>query len=65
MRTCIDCKRWRVEVAEPGFSEMTPGSEFSMSCIRGYWVLDPWEDSEEILREHLKMAETCKDFLQR
>jgi hypothetical protein len=51
----------------PAYSEMTPGSDFSMECSRTYrgdryWEFDPIHDSLDDFRKKLMSAERCKDF---
>lgn len=59
MRTCLECKHFRVWAADPGYSEYTPGSDFSMVCEKDKWNFDAYEAYLEDFRKMLRTAETC------
>lgn len=35
--TCVACKHWRVDVGEGDYSEVTPGADFTMECLKKRW----------------------------
>jgi hypothetical protein len=39
-RICINCAHFRVDSAEPHYSELTPGSNWDMYCKRNHWTFD-------------------------
>lgn len=61
-RTCLDCEFWKWYTADPGYSSLTPGSDASMYCGKGHWMLDMWSDERSTVRSNIKAAETCPDF---
>lgn len=72
-RACYSCKHFDFTAGEPGYSEMTPGSDCSFDCGKSHWDyrigdgfyllgprgkrLDPIS-----IREMFEMAETCRDY---
>ena len=61
-RTCLECKHWEWYAADPGYSEMTPGSDASMYCIKSYWSLKMYDDDRGDVRHKLNTAERCPEF---
>lgn len=61
-RICVLCKHWDVYLAEPDWSDVTPGSDFEMGCTKGHWTMDPYNDGTETLRRYMLLAGSCPDF---
>ena len=61
-KTCIFCEHFRVETGDPGYSELTPGYSWSMSCCKGKWSFDPDRDGLKEYRKILTTAEKCDSF---
>ena len=68
-RLCIFCKHWAFDGGEPGYSEMTPGMDASMNCLKGRWRTTSSRgfrlyelDSPEDFRAKIKQAEKCPDY---
>lgn len=63
-RTCLDCRFMGYSTGSPGYSEMTPGWDAELYCLKSYWQYDAYNDTKETLRQKLYMALTCGDFTQ-
>jgi len=61
VRCCILCKHFSFDEGSPGYSEYTPGTDWSMSCLKNHWSMSGSYISEEDYRKNILMAETCKD----
>lgn len=59
---CIFCEHYYVRTAEPDYSEWTPGTQFTMLCLKGKWEVDPWKDNTSTYRKMLLTAHTCNDY---
>ena len=62
MKLCYKCSHCRVYLAQPNYSDMTPGSSFEMECTRNHWKLDAYVDDAPVLYRYITMAETCVDY---
>jgi len=63
-RICINCIHFQVESGTPDYSELTPGDEFRMACVKGYWELRNWVDTTESYRKKIYTALECKDYVE-
>ena len=64
-KLCVFCKHWSFSGGEPGYSEMTPGSDASMYCDKNMWgrKFRLWDISgAEDFRKIIKTAETCQHY---
>jgi hypothetical protein len=61
MKTCIFCQHFYLSMASPGYSEYTPGSDFSMICLKDRWRFDQF-GTQEHYHSCLKSAEVCPDY---
>lgn len=61
MKTCWMCKHFDYTEGSRGYSEYTPGSNFSMRCGKGHWKFSN-ETSEKEFVSNFKMANKCKDY---
>ena len=62
-KICLFCKNFKYEPGEPGYSDVTPGSDLEVGCYLGYWELDAWGgDGVTSYREHQLKAQSCPDF---
>lgn len=59
---CWECSLIYFLQAEPGYSEYTPGSDFNLSCHKGHWELDTYEDDASTMGRLLRLAARCPDF---
>jgi hypothetical protein len=59
---CWECQNIWFCQASPGYSELTPGSDFSLLCSKNHWELDTYEDEEGTMGRFLKLAQRCPDF---
>lgn len=64
-RVCWLCEHVQFQLAQPGYSDLTPGSDFHLECGKGYWEFDAFEDGLDEFREQLEAAERCSDFEKR
>lgn len=62
-RLCWWCKYFSYSNQTPGYSELTPGYEFEMSCLKGVWELDTYNTSEQEFRKMISFAKSCADFV--
>lgn len=65
IKACWFCDHFRFHNGEPDLSEVTLGSDFSISCRKNKWDFDAEFDSQEKFGQVLSSAETCPDFLDR
>lgn len=61
-KLCLWCKYFYLTVGSPGYSEYTPGSDFSMDCGKSHWDYKGVSDSENHYRECLLAAQVCPDY---
>jgi hypothetical protein len=64
-KLCVFCKHWDFYGGSQGYSEMTPGSDASMSCSKGHW--ERWclhDTGESDFRRIILTAQTCPDYTQ-
>jgi hypothetical protein len=59
--TCIGCKHFWVDMGSPGYSELTPGDDFSIYCNKNHWEFRKFS-TEEHFKQCLKTANTCQDY---
>lgn len=64
-RTCLGCVAFTVLTASPGYSELTPGTDWSMVCGERVWTFDAYEDGVDRFRALLETAQTCRLFRRR
>lgn len=61
-RVCVNCSKWHIEY-EADWSEVTPGSGFSMWCEASHYsITGPQIGSEEHFRGLILTAQACQDF---
>lgn len=64
-KTCLDCKYWRFDGGEQGYSELTPGSDMYIQCEKGHWELHNGDaDTAQCFRDVVALAVDCPDFEQ-
>ena len=61
-QVCINCEHWYFDAGEPDFSDVTPGTDWYMSCNKGHYWLDGHRVTKEQFRATLQLADTCADF---
>lgn len=61
-KTCLLCKHFRLSNSDSGYSEDTPGTDFSIECCKNYWRFYPGSVSQEEMAKMLATAETCSDY---
>lgn len=65
MRICGDCQFFHFDEASPGYSELTPGNEFAMMCMKNHWEFDTWSATLAQLKRVFTAALDCPDYLRR
>ena len=63
-KCCIECQYMYLNTGSRGYSELTPGDEFSMSCEKQHWDWEPY-GSEQQYRDCILAAKRCADFEER
>lgn len=61
-RLCIYCKHFSIDLGEPGYSEYTPGSDFSIDCRKKKWEFNPF-GSETEYRLCIVAAQKCDEYV--
>jgi hypothetical protein len=61
-KTCMLCKYWYFDGGSPGYSEYTPGIDWSMLCNEGVWDCDDKYITVGGFRSIMKKAESCSKF---
>jgi len=59
--SCWQCAHLEYSSGQPAYSEVTPGYEGSLCCLRGYWDADYISDFS--LRDYILKAGDCEEFL--
>ena len=62
-KLCWFCEHFYYSQGTPDYSDLTPGSSFSMSCEKQHWNFDPYETSQEEFGKMLSSARDCPDFV--
>lgn len=62
-RICLLCKFFYMTQATPGYSELTPGSDFSMGCNKNHWEFSAMEETPDTYRVKMETAKSCKDYI--
>ena len=62
IKACWFCPHFHYSNSDPGYSEMTPGSDFGMSCVKGKWDFDSDVDGQEEFGRKLMTANTCEHY---
>jgi len=63
VKTCLLCHHFHLNAGDRGYSEMTPGYDFSMECEKKVWEWDQFDTDEDAFRKMLTTAEGCKYYL--
>jgi hypothetical protein len=64
-RICYGCKWFVLTLADPGYSEFTPGNDWAMSCSKDHWRFDPYTDYTDKFAQCLDTAQICPDYAER
>lgn len=59
---CLVCRHLVWSNATPGYSEYTPGDSFYVSCGKGYWQFDQYDEEPAQWARKIQSAESCNDF---
>lgn len=65
MKTCLRCTHLSYMEGDPGYSELTPGTNMGMECTKRHWQYDQFRTSLEELTAMIEQAETCPDWTPR
>lgn len=61
-KLCLWCKHFYLSIGSLGYSEYTPGSDFTMDCNKFHWNYEGANSSEEEYRACLISAQVCPDY---
>jgi len=61
-KECYRCKFFQIEY-DRDWSEYTPGSGFSMMCLKGHWSFSGETENISELRKCYDKAKNCPDFI--
>jgi hypothetical protein len=64
-KLCVFCKNWEFSGGEPGYSELTPGSDTTMDCKKNHYgkrfrLFDLYGPDD--FRAIILKAEKCQDY---
>ena len=62
---CLRCEHLYYWEAQPGYSELTPGTDMGLACGLKHWEYDQFHSSVEDLAAMIETAETCTDYKSR
>lgn len=60
-RTCIQCQHFDIDMGHPAYSDVTPGDDARIECMRNHWSMENHEGQKRF-RLYIVKAETCPDF---
>ena len=65
-KLCVFCKHWSFSGGSRGYSEMTPGYNATMDCLKQHFTEDEERlfVSQEEYVTTIRKAETCADYKQ-
>lgn len=61
-KSCVNCVWFVYTLGDRGYSEYTPGWDFSMSCGKNVWDFDSFETTEEEHCRNMLTANTCEHY---
>ena len=61
-RVCATCVHFVFHESEQGYSELTPGTDCSFSCSKGYWHAVGSDCTEDAFRSSMLAATYCLDY---
>jgi len=64
-RSCLDCQHCLLDGGDAGYSEMTPATQMSWYCTKGWWEMDRVTLDTGVVRSTIFVAQKCPDFEER
>lgn len=61
-KLCLYCKHWYFDGGEQGYSELTPGSDMGIECLKGHWRIENGSHTGPSFRQTMERGLECKDF---
>lgn len=58
---CVQCRHFSFDAGTPNWSDVTPGSNMSISCGRDRWRITT-ETTESAFRSHMETSRYCDVF---
>lgn len=58
---CVQCRHFSFDAGTPNWSDVTPGSNMTISCRRDHWRITT-ETTESAFRSHMETSQHCDDF---
>jgi len=62
-KLCWFCQHFIYNEAQPGYSEYTPGEDFSIVCLKNHWDFSPSHTTQGEFGKMLSTARNCPDFV--
>lgn len=62
-RLCLYCEHFHMELGSPHYSDVTPGTDFSMECGEKCWTFDPHQENQSSFNRCILTARTCDRFV--
>ncbi len=60
---CVNCRYFQYTTGEMGYSELTPGSDIEIGCLKSHWYNDNTETTALQFQENMNSANDCPDFV--
>ncbi len=62
-RLCLFCTHFFLDAGEPGYSEYTPGSNFTCGCYMRHWDIEEYDGTGTYnFFNFMRSAINCKDY---
>jgi hypothetical protein len=62
-KLCWFCEHFMYSAASPDYSEVTPGEDFNMTCLKRHWKFSAFNTSQREFGKMLMSARNCLDFV--
>lgn len=62
VRLCWFCRHFDYDQGSPGYSELTPGEEASIGCLKDKWRFNFYHDDQAAFAAAIQYARKCDEF---
>ena len=59
---CVNCRWFQYTTGEPHYSELTPGSDITIGCLKNHWRHENTETTAFQFQKYMNSANDCPDF---
>jgi hypothetical protein len=60
---CLKCRHCQVDLGYAGYSDVTPGMDSSITCLKRHWELSTSENDVRVeLSVKMEQAQKCPDY---